>query len=445
MAKLYDQFGSTIVRMCSELFDSGKYSEAIKKSNDLIEAFNEVIADSPKAGISYGSYLVRLYEIRARSFYGLAMQLATNEPLAALALLDVEKALSLPDAYFKADPSRSQLQELREEIYKVLGTENAKRILTDKSKELGAAASPTQSGPLTQNLESGKVGPQTSKSKGQRNQRITFDKDERQSRSRSSMVWGGLAVLGGILELPAGVPLIILGLFLFFEGLYLRRSTTKKSFLVDSISFSIIGGWNILTACAALGLVAAGFVNGLTGILWGILGIFQLTRGLAGVRAYQRGMVDFPTDMPSPVPDWQCPQCSLEIPSGAIVCGFCGYHFSEADIQTVQQKAAEEQARAVRQAAQEQAEARTAKLIKRGKSLRMSGGLIAAIGAVILTMFVVINFTSPPTENVGIITIIIVSTPFILLGGGLFAWGFFSLRKIKEEKEKLKPAQTFGA
>jgi predicted nucleic acid-binding Zn ribbon protein len=140
------------------------------------------------------------------------------------------------------------------------------------------------------------------------------------------------------------------------------------------------------------------------------------------------------------VPVKKCPSCGNSIPIEAKICQFCRQSFSEEEIRTAKNQFEAD-------LIQKQAEALETRQIKRGKSLRASGVIIAAIGLVILILCVVIQVTSPPSADNSegfILVILLCPTPLILLGGGLFAWGTYSLRKLKEEKEKPKPIQTIS-
>ena len=92
--KLADSLGLATITLCSELLDTGKYRETIEKTTAFIEGIEEASADRAELGAAYGTYLIKLYELRARSRYLLAVQLDNNEQLTSTALLDVEKALA---------------------------------------------------------------------------------------------------------------------------------------------------------------------------------------------------------------------------------------------------------------------------------------------------------------------------------------------------------------
>jgi len=134
----------------------------------------------------------------------------------------------------------------------------------------------------------------------------------------------------------------------------------------------------------------------------------------------------------------KCPSCGNSIPIEAKICQYCRQSFSDEEIGTAKKQLEAD-------LAQKQAEAMETRRKKQGKSLRVIGAIIAAIGLLVLILFVAIQLspTASADKSGGFIgAIFLCPTPLILLGGGLFAWGFFSLRKNKEEKEKLKPAQT---
>ena len=136
----------------------------------------------------------------------------------------------------------------------------------------------------------------------------------------------------------------------------------------------------------------------------------------------------------------KCPSCGNSIPIDAKICQYCRQSFSDEEIGTAKKQSEAD-------FAQKQAEALQTRRIKRGKSQRVSGGIIAVLGLLVLILFVAIQLASPsasPDSSQGFLPVILLCpTPLILLGGGLFAWGYNSLRKIKEEKEK--PVQAFGA
>ena len=137
----------------------------------------------------------------------------------------------------------------------------------------------------------------------------------------------------------------------------------------------------------------------------------------------------------------KCPSCGNSIPLDAKICQFCRQSFSDEEIGTAKKQLEAD-------LAQKQAEALETRRIKRGKSLRVIGAIMAVIGVLVLALFLAVQLspTSSTADNSeGFIgAIFLCPTPLILLGAGLFAWGFFSLRKMKEEKEKQKPVQTLG-
>jgi hypothetical protein len=136
----------------------------------------------------------------------------------------------------------------------------------------------------------------------------------------------------------------------------------------------------------------------------------------------------------------KCPSCGNSIPLDAKICQYCRQSFSDEEIGTAKKQLEVE-------LAQKQAEAKEASLIKRGKSLRVMGIIIGVIGLLLLALFVVIQLTSPTAgDNSGgfIGAIFLCPTPLILLGGGLFAWGFLSLRKLQQQKGNLNTVQTPG-
>jgi hypothetical protein len=136
----------------------------------------------------------------------------------------------------------------------------------------------------------------------------------------------------------------------------------------------------------------------------------------------------------------KCPSCGNSIPIEAKICQYCRQNFSDEEIETAKKQVETE-------FAQKRAEAAEASRLKRAKTLRVVGGILAVIGLLILLLFVAVMFaptTSADSTQGFIMAVLCFPTPLILVGGGLFAWGTYSLRKIKEEKDKPKPVQTIG-
>ena len=137
----------------------------------------------------------------------------------------------------------------------------------------------------------------------------------------------------------------------------------------------------------------------------------------------------------------KCPSCGNFIPLEAKICQYCRQSFSDEEIESTKKQLEAE-------LAQKRAEAAETSRLKRGKSLRVAGGIIAGVGILVLIVFLLANFTTPTTSadsSQGFVpAIFLCPTPLILLGGGLFAWGTYSLRKLKEEKSGPKPIQTSG-
>ena len=74
------------------------------------------------------------------------------------------------------------------------------------------------------------------------------------------------------------------------------------------------------------------------------------------------------------------------------------------------------------------------KQTKGGKALRVTGGIIAVVGILLLLRLIIgwgVGGGDTATEDY-IITIIVCPTPLIVLGAGLFVWGVSIRRKLKE-------------
>jgi predicted RNA-binding Zn-ribbon protein involved in translation (DUF1610 family) len=137
----------------------------------------------------------------------------------------------------------------------------------------------------------------------------------------------------------------------------------------------------------------------------------------------------------------KCPNCGNTIPLEARLCQYCRQSFSDEGIASAKKRLEAD-------LAQKQAEALATRLIKRGKTLRVWGAILAAIGVLVLAVFIAVQ-TAPASTTAdnpeGFIgAIILCPTPLILAGGALFTWGFITLRKLQLQKENLKLIQTTG-
>ncbi|HVM70907.1 MAG TPA: zinc-ribbon domain-containing protein [Anaerolineales bacterium] len=135
----------------------------------------------------------------------------------------------------------------------------------------------------------------------------------------------------------------------------------------------------------------------------------------------------------------KCPSCGNSIPLEAKICQFCRHDFSDEDIQAARKQYEVN-------LAQSQAAAALASKTKRGKSLRVIGGIIAGLGVLVLLLFILVTVTSPKSsDTTGMLDAsLFCPLPLILLGAGLYYWGYATLRKLKAESGTSQPSQTGG-
>jgi MFS family permease len=103
--------------------------------------------------------------------------------------------------------------------------------------------------------------------------------------SFGSIMFGIIAIaLGGSManQNPINAFLVVIGIFLFIEGIWLLTSPGPKGFVVDGIALIILGIWNILVtfANASSGGESVGFFF--------ILGIWQIVWGFQSFGRYKR-------------------------------------------------------------------------------------------------------------------------------------------------------------
>ena len=93
---------------------------------------------------------------------------------------------------------------------------------------------------------------------------------------------------------------------------------------------------------------------------------------------------------------------------------------------------------------QKQAEDARKKRTRRGKSLRVIGGIIGVIGILTLLLFVLAEVVDPmPNDTSGVIdAILCLAMPPIVLGAGLFVWGRSILRKLKVDNRGVLPTPS---
>jgi hypothetical protein len=147
-----------------------------------------------------------------------------------------------------------------------------------------------------------------------------------------------------------------------------------------------------------------------------------------------------PTAAPMVANQKKCPSCANYIPLEAKICQFCRQSFSDEEIEVAQKKLEAD-------FAQKRTEAEEKSKLNRGKTLRTIGAIVAILGVVILILFIIAQLASPTAKDNPqgfILAMAFCPTPLILLGGGLYAWGVSTLRKLKEEKAAESPAQPIG-
>ncbi len=103
--------------------------------------------------------------------------------------------------------------------------------------------------------------------------------------SFGSIIFGVIAIaLGGSManQNPINAFLVVIGIFLFIEGIWLLTSPGPKGFVVDGIAMIIIGVWNILItfANASSGGESIGFFF--------IIGVWQIIWGFQSFGRYKR-------------------------------------------------------------------------------------------------------------------------------------------------------------
>ena len=121
----------------------------------------------------------------------------------------------------------------------------------------------------------------------------------------------------------------------------------------------------------------------------------------------------------------QCPSCGNTIPLQAKICQFCRQEFADEEIQQAV-KAME------LNLAQNQAVAAQKSLIRRCKTLRVIGAILAGLGVLVLLISIFAQVISTaPQDNVGgfIGALFICPIPLNLAGGGFFAWGIKTLNQ----------------
>jgi len=91
-----------------------------------------------------------------------------------------------------------------------------------------------------------------------------------------SIIFGVIAIVMGFVfmsEDPINVILVLIGIFLLVEGIWLLRSPSPRGLLIDGVALCIIGVWNIV-------ITIANIAAGAGGAAWAaVLGVFQLYWG----------------------------------------------------------------------------------------------------------------------------------------------------------------------
>jgi hypothetical protein len=134
-----------------------------------------------------------------------------------------------------------------------------------------------------------------------------------------------------------------------------------------------------------------------------------------------------------------CPNCGNSIPLEARICQYCQQSFRVEEIESAKNQLAA-------RLAQTRAEEKEGSRQQRMKSLRVAGGIAAVLGVALMLLLGLIQMGSTSLSNntTGFALVMLCCpTPLILLGGGLFGWQTYSLRRQKEEKKRIKPEQTW--
>jgi hypothetical protein len=256
-------------------------------------------------------------------------------------------------------------------------------------------------------------------------------------------------LVGGILNILAGIIATAIGWFLGILAIIVGiielvnayqywpippRKTSNPTFLPILEMIAALGGtfWSFFLGLGNRGILnSPGVKNYFLALQSGKPVVEESSSNIAGAVT---------TGMPVVTNQKKCLSCGNSIPLEAKICQYCRQSFSEEEIETAKKQIEDDLA---------QKKAKTLEIgrLKRGKALRVVGTIVAAIGMLILLLFVVVMFspTTSADSSQGLIpAIFLCPTPLILLGGGLFAWGTYSLRKLKEEKNKTAPNQTSG-